>query len=114
MIASNIVWRLQLHHAKKQLVFKVEITIVSQVFVTGCKFTVFCKINADQVGREFTMKSRPPQEAFGTMAGTGGRGDAIGYMELWEHIFAHDKYGQQHLHRFDGDAHLTMVIIRSQ
>lgn len=27
-------------------------------------------------------------------------------MELWERIFAHDKYGQQHLQRFFGDTSL--------
>ncbi len=27
----------------------------------------------------------------------------MGDMELWERIFSHDKYGQQHLQRFYGD-----------
>jgi hypothetical protein len=27
-------------------------------------------------------------------------------MELWERIFAHDKYGHQHLQRFQGDSSL--------
>jgi putative DNA primase/helicase len=52
------------------------------------------------------MPSLPEQDLLTQTQAASVKQYAVGTMELWERIFAHDKYGHQHLQRFQGDTAL--------